>query len=151
MMNWLREALILLNSSVSLIKLRKTQEMSLRTRTWTQAKKLAVSGCAAAIMASYVQLTHHQYNYLLNHVHDICADSKFQRLQSVEEYTSPRRRRVKYKSEGDDEDNTSLHSASSVQSLDFEPEANARESNLVSDEMALCVSGTCVLHTQLLI
>ena len=53
------------------------------------------------------------------------ADSKFQRMRSVEECKSPRRRRVHHKSEGDQtEDNLSLHSAGSMLSLESEVEEN---------------------------
>ena len=54
------------------------------------------------------------------------ADSKFQRMRSVEECKSPRRRRVHRRSEGDqtEEDNLSLHSAGSMLSLQSEAEDN---------------------------
>ena len=63
----------------------------------------------------------------------ILADVKLQRMRSVEECKSPRRRRVHYKSESDDiEDNLSLHSAVSTLSLDSEADGSVQDREMVS-------------------
>ena len=59
-------------------------------------------------------------------------DNKFGCMRSVEDTTSPPRKRISYKVDKDDEDSTSLHSATSVLSLDSEIDEVKKSSEMVS-------------------